>query len=130
VDTSNQTLSSESLLIETRYNAGDFIFFEGDLDSNFYIVKSGKVNILTKNTKGERIKVAQIDEGESFGEFAFLDKTPRTATAQAETAVTLILVSELAFQKLLDDLPIWASSMLKSFAHRITLMNERIKKQI
>lgn len=65
--------------------------------------------------------------GESFGEFALLDHKPRSASAQAVSDVTLIKVSEAGYQELLEELPGWASSMLRSFAHRLKKMTQILK---
>lgn len=114
-------------VIKETYKPGDYIFFEGDIDFHFYIIESGSVNIFTKNKLGHRIDIATVDEGESFGEFALLDKGPRSASAQAVTECTLIKISEAGYHQLLDELPVWASSMLKSFSQRLKSMNERLK---
>lgn len=114
-------------VIKEVYRSEDFIFFEGDLDFHFYIVQRGQVQIFTKSAKGQRIDIALVEAGESFGEFALLDRQPRSATAQAITECTLIKVSERGYEQLLEELPNWADSMLKSFAVRIKNMNEKLK---
>lgn len=111
------------------YKAGDFIFLEGDQESHFYIVESGKVQIFTKKPSGERINICDIAEGESFGEFSLLDKAPRSASAKALTDVVLVKVSAEGYEKLLSELPTWASSMMKSFIVRLKNMNSLLKKE-
>jgi CRP/FNR family cyclic AMP-dependent transcriptional regulator len=114
-------------VVKETYKLGDYIFFEGDLDSHFYIVQQGQVEIFTKNKTGQRISIAMVTAGESFGEFALLDKQARSATAQAATECVLIKVSEKGYEQLLAELPEWASSMMRSFASRLKSMNEKLK---
>lgn len=114
-------------ILKEVYNAGDFIFFEGDIDYHFYIIESGSIQIFSKSKSGQRIDIARVDEGESFGEFAMLDKQPRSASAQAITDCTLIKVSQVGYEQLISELPVWASSMLKSFTKRLRDMNETLK---
>lgn len=114
-------------VVKEVYKPGDYIFFEGDIDFHFYIVQEGEIQIFTKDKKGQRINILKVSEGESFGEFALLDKQPRSASAQAITDCTLIKVSEAGYQQLLTELPVWASSMLKSFSQRMKSMNEKLK---
>lgn len=114
-------------LAKVSYKKDDIIFFEGDLESHFYIVESGEVEIFTKNKNGARLSLLKVGPGESFGEFALLDKKPRSATAQALTQVTLIKVSEEGYEQLLSDLPLWASSMLSSFVLRLKNMTKLMK---
>jgi len=117
----NNTITVES------YKAGSTIFREGDLHSHFYIIKAGTVQIFTTDANQKKINIYQIGEGESFGEFALLDKMPRSASALAVTDVELLKVSEKGYEKLLTELPIWASSMLKSFTNRLRVMNKKIR---
>lgn len=115
-----QDISRES------FQAGQFIFLEGDRDFHFYIVEEGVVEIFT-TAKGKHLKIADVEAGESFGEFAMLEKAPRSASARALTSVELVKVSEKGFEELLAQIPGWASSMLKSFSQRLRNMNERLK---
>ncbi len=119
-------MSSNEIEAEV-FKAGEFIFFEGDEGRDFYIVETGEVEIFTKSKAGLRIDITTVKAGESFGEFALLEKTPRTATARALSDCALVRVSEEGYQQLLTELPVWAQSMLHSFAHRLKMMNERVK---
>jgi CRP-like cAMP-binding protein len=107
--------------------AGEYVFFEGDLDSDFYIIESGRVEIFTKSRVGKKVTLVVVEEGESFGEFALLDRRPRSASAQALTDCCVVRISEQGYHQLLGELPIWASSMLKSFARRLVNMNTKLK---
>jgi CRP-like cAMP-binding protein len=115
--------TSSGDVLKEFYRPGDYIFFEGDLDFHFYIIESGQVQIFTKTTDGQRVDIAIIEEGEAFGEMAFLDRHPRSASAQAVTECSLVKVSERGYEQLLADLPTWANSMLKSFARRMKQTN-------
>jgi CRP/FNR family cyclic AMP-dependent transcriptional regulator len=114
-------------VVKEIYNPGDYIFFEGDIDFHFYIIQEGQVAIFTKSKTGKRIEIATVSEGESFGEFALLDQSPRSASAQALTECTLVKVSEAGYHQLLEELPVWASSMLMSFSQRLRQMNDKLK---
>lgn len=114
-------------IAKESYKPGDMIFFEGDIENHFYIVETGVVQIFTKDKVGNRVNIVQIFDGESFGEFAMLDQKPRSATAQAITDVTLVRVSADGFQQLMDELPGWANSMMRSFVDRLKNMTELLK---
>lgn len=105
------------------YRAGEYIFFEGDMDYHFYIIESGQVSIFTKSPEGKRLPIATLSEGESFGEFALLDRKPRSASAIADIETVVFQISEKGYEQLLGELPVWASSMLRSFSNRLRNMN-------
>lgn len=116
-----------SSIKKESYKPGDYIFFEGDIENHFYIVETGVVSIFTKDNTGKKIPICDIVDGESFGEFAWISKMPRSASAQATTDVTLVKVSEDVFNQLLSELPTWAECMLKSFVDRLQNMTEKLR---
>jgi CRP/FNR family transcriptional regulator, cyclic AMP receptor protein len=120
-------MASQSDIQKESYQAGSLIFCEGDLDFHFYIVETGEVQIFTKTKTGKRINICKVRQGESFGEFALLSKQARTASAEAITPVKLVKVSQAGYEELLNDLPVWASSMMKSFIERFRNVNELLK---
>ena len=110
-----------------RFRQGEVILMEGAIDAHFYIVEKGLIQVFTKGLDGKRINICEVNEGESFGEFAILGNQPRTASVEALTDVVLIRISEVGFEKLISELPHWASSMLRTFICRFQILNERIK---
>ena len=125
---STETIAtSGTAIVRETYAPNDFIFFEGDIESHFYIVETGQVKIFTKNKLGKRIDIMTVEEGESFGEFALLDNKPRSASAQAITETSVIKVSAEGYEQLLSELPVWAACMMKSFAVRLKNMTDQLR---
>ncbi len=125
---STETIAtSGTAIVRETYAPNDFIFFEGDIESHFYIVETGEVKIFTKNKLGKRIDIMTVDAGESFGEFALLDNKPRSASAQAITETSLIKVSAEGYEQLLSELPVWAACMMKSFVVRLKNMTDQLR---
>jgi CRP-like cAMP-binding protein len=120
-------MEATSDLTREVFKPGDYIFFEGDIDFHFYIVESGEVQIFTKTKDGKRMDLLTLTEGESFGEFALMDRVPRSASAQAMTETTVIKVSEKGYEQLLSELPAWASSMLRSLVNRLRHNTDLLK---
>lgn len=111
-------------LQKINFKSNSVIFFQGDIEAHFYIIESGTVSICYKNKMGETKELAKLDAGEIFGEQALIDRSERSATAIATTDCTLVKVSESDYQSMLKELPLWASSMLKSFSTRLKRMNQ------
>lgn len=118
-----------SSISKESFKAGDFIFFEGDIESHFYIIETGKVLIFTKDQDGKKIEIAQLSPGETLGEFALIDQGARTASAQAVIDTKLMKISSEGYKMMLHDLPVWASSMLTSFSNRLKIMNKTLKEK-
>ncbi|MFN3697948.1 MAG: Crp/Fnr family transcriptional regulator [Pseudobdellovibrio sp.] len=116
-----------SSITKETFKSGDFIFFEGDLEAHFYIIESGQVIIFTKDENGHKVILATLNPGDTFGEFALIDSGSRTASAMAATDVKVMKISQEGYDIMLNELPLWASSMLKSFSTRLKSMNAQLK---
>lgn len=116
-----------SSITKESFKAGEFIFFEGDIESHFYIIETGEILIFSKDKLGQKVEIARLKSGETFGEFALIDKGSRTASAQAVIDCSLMKISSEGYEMMLGDLPTWASSMLTSFSVRLRQMNTSLK---
>jgi len=79
------------VLTISRYAAGEVIVREHDFGETAYVIEQGKVEV-SKDLDGQKIHLAYLGTGETFGEMSMIDEKPRSATV---TAVTETVVSEL-----------------------------------
>lgn len=68
---------------EEVYAKGDEIFSQKDAATSLYVIKYGSVRIFRETSNGDRVEVAMLGSGSHFGEMSFIDKEPRSATAEA-----------------------------------------------
>lgn len=76
--------------VQKSYRRGEFLYSAGMPVSRFGILLSGNVQIFMENIDGERMVMASVSAGESFGEsLAFLGvkSSPIWAEAQKDTVV-------------------------------------------
>lgn len=111
-----------------KFKPGDLLFTEGDATSFFYIIESGDVEIFVKPDGKQKIVLNVVADGGCVGEFAFITKKPRTASAQAITSVSAYEVSEEGYEKLIAELPEWAQGMIQSLIQRLADSTELIKR--
>jgi len=111
-----------------RFKPGDILFNEGESTSFFYIIESGDVEVFVKPDGKQKVILNVVSTGDCLGEFAFITKKARTASAQAITAVAAIEISEECYNKLIQELPDWAQNMIQSLVVRLSDSTELIKK--
>ncbi|MDQ7001083.1 MAG: cyclic nucleotide-binding domain-containing protein [Ghiorsea sp.] len=89
------------------FHDGDLIIKEGDVESTFYLVRSGKVRISTKDKKdpNKEILLGSLGEGSFFGEVSMLTSKPRTASAEAIGSVELLTLTRDKFDAIAKDFP-------------------------
>jgi CRP-like cAMP-binding protein len=71
----------------------------GDPGDEFYILAEGSVEVTVPATFGMRV-IATIPAGSVFGEIAFFDSGPRTATIRALSAGAMLRISRRTFATL------------------------------
>jgi len=86
-------------MLEKIVVAGDHIIDEGDEGDYFYIIESGKYDIL-KIIDGDNKHVGQYDNKGSFGELALMYNAPRAATIIANTEGQLWAMDRQTFRKI------------------------------
>jgi hypothetical protein len=85
------------LFEQKLFRQGELVFRQGDSGTEAYIVLRGEVDIFL-NTLTQ--PAATLGAGQIFGELAFLDGSPRTASATTKQATILLVVKRDAFQQL------------------------------
>lgn len=112
---------------EKTFEDREIIFQEGDLADLAYVIRAGSVEILKHGDSGE-IKLAELKEGEVFGEMGLFDpQTPRSATARAkgDTAVDIITGEEL--HSMIEQCPPRLVPIVVSVFDRLRATNQRVK---
>lgn len=94
------------------------IFSEGDDPNHAYIIDHGNIKVTRTGPDGQDLTLANLPEGEIFGELALIDFSPRSASAITTTNVELITLSYAKFQQALNNKPELALLLLKHLARR------------
>ena len=77
----------EHILHKRSYSVDEIIFSQNSMGAGMYIIVEGMVNIISE-PGGEVL--AELGDGEFFGELALIDESPRTATAVAKTPCSML----------------------------------------
>lgn len=125
---SQNNLKTGKRAIEIRsrdLKLGEFLFENGDLGSELYIIESGKLSI--SQGKGlERIELAQLSSGSMVGEMALFDGAPRSADASAIEPTRLKVITKGSFDKMIQILPVWLKAIINIVVNRIREANSRV----
>jgi CRP-like cAMP-binding protein len=100
------------------FQAGEMIFSEFEPGDTFYLIQSGRVELV--KIIGDIEKTLDIlQPSEMFGEMAILENSPRSATAIALDTVKVLEFNSQNFEILLLGNPQIALKLLRMFAKRI-----------
>ena len=85
---------------EEHRKAGEVLMLEGELGDDFYVIVDGTVRI----ERGGRT-IRSMAPGGFLGEIALVERRPRSATATAVSDVTVLVLHQHEFDRLLETMP-------------------------
>jgi NADH dehydrogenase len=88
---------------QAHYEPGEVVFEEGDTGDSLYMILAGQVQVI-KRIGDEPQVIGTLGPGEYFGEMALLGRRPRSAGAQALTALDLLVLPGSDFSALAESL--------------------------
>jgi pSer/pThr/pTyr-binding forkhead associated (FHA) protein len=109
-----------------EFKEGDYVFREGELGTEMYIINEGKVEILNQVGDEEQV-LAVLEKGDFFGEMSVLEDLPRAASARAATDVRLLPINGSTFDHLLRGNAEIAVRMMRKLSRRLRETDEMLK---
>lgn len=89
-------------LRERPLRKGQVLFREGDHGEEMFLVRRGTI-VISKPVTGRVEQVlARIGPGDFFGEMALFDRSPRSATVQADSDAVLLVLDREAMRRLTE----------------------------
>jgi CRP/FNR family transcriptional regulator len=93
------------------YRKGEIVFHQGDEGQEMYIVVQGKIRIFKTSPSGSETSITILAAGDVIGEFATIDRQPRSATAKAIVKSTLLQIMGSQFLYYMRRMPDLATAM-------------------
>lgn len=106
---------------ESAFQAGQIIVTQGTPGQAFYLILSGRVEIIRDGQS-----LGAFGPGDFFGEMSLLDQAPRSATIRALDATTCLMLSSWDFKSLLERYPSIAVKLLEVLSRRLRVADERL----
>src|SRR5262245_60939612 len=86
------------------YQSGEYVFHEGDPGDSMYVIRSGRVAIVKRESEGrETLILGYREAGRLLGEVSLIQGTPRTAAVQAVEPTELFVIPQSIFWQKFDE---------------------------
>lgn len=105
----------------SEIEADDILFKEGDQGDSIYFVLEGGVDIIKESSPGSEVVIASLPKGRSIGEMSVIDNFPRSATAKASEATSLLILTQQNFDEILKKHPEIGIKILKGVSRLLSL---------
>ena len=119
-----------SLLLVQTVKSGTAIFRTGDSGDSLCLIESGRVRISMTDELDKRIVLAELAEGDFFGEIALIDGEPRTADAIAIEDAQIAVLSREDFLSFVRSDPDVAMEMISAVSHRLRRTDELLRRRV
>ena len=103
-------------LFHVRNFAKNEVIFQADTPGmGMYIIVEGSVEIVSPN-ENRKFVLAELNEGDFFGEMSLIDETPRSATATASVPTQAIVIFRTNLKDLMNRKPKLGLILLRRLA--------------
>ena len=110
--------------------AGTSLFHRGEPGDAMYLIENGRVRISLKDTDGHDATLAEMDDGDFFGEMSLLDGHARSADATASVDCRLAVLSRADFRSFLRKDPDIALGVLTALTHRLRRTDDLLRHRV
>ncbi len=93
------------LLRQRSYRRKSTIYRQGELDTTFYIIVSGRLRVWIRDERGQEITLNYLQAGDSFGEHSLLTGERRDVTVEVQEDAVLLYLEKRDFDRLLAQYP-------------------------
>jgi len=106
------------------FQDGQIMFEEGSNGDWIYVVEEGEVEI-SKRIGAQKIVIETLKENEIFGEIAYIDKSPRSATATAKGTTVVGIIDRDFFDDEFNKISADFQQVIKLVAFRLRKIMQR-----
>jgi CRP/FNR family cyclic AMP-dependent transcriptional regulator len=117
-------LKSKSVPSNTR------LFRKGDSGDSLYLIDSGRIRISIRDEDGQELVLAELAEGDFFGEMALIDGKQRSADADVVEDSRLAVLNRPDFLSFVRSNPDVALEMLSAVTNRLRLTDELLRSRV
>lgn len=104
----------------------EIVLRQGEVGDSVFLIGRGSVEAVLQAPDTAPVVLSELRRGEIFGEMAFVERRPRSATVRAKEPTTVLEILGAPFQDLIDDHPEIEFRLLLKITERLRNANEQI----
>ena len=119
-----------SLLSDKSVPQNTRLFRQGDKGDAMYLIESGRVRISIRDHDEQEVILAELAQGDFFGEMSIIDGRQRSADAKVIEDAQLAILSRDAFLSFVRTNPDVALEMLSALTDRLRRTDELLRSRV
>ncbi len=127
----DEVLADVAIKASTRKLLKDEVLMrKGETGDSLFMIHDGWVKIVTEDSKGEELILNKCGPGETIGEMALLDGSPRSATVIALSDSEVLELKKDVFEEILEQRSDVSLAIIRSYSDRLRFATTYIEKAI
>ena len=119
-----------SLLSDKKVPQNTRLFKQGDKGDAMYLIESGRVRISIRDDDDQEVTLAELAQGDFFGEMAIIDGRQRSADASVIEDAQFAILSRESFLSFVRNNPDVALEMLSALTDRLRRTDELLRSRV
>jgi uncharacterized membrane protein len=119
-----------SLLSDKTVPQNTRLFRQGDKGDAMYLIERGRVRISIRDDEEQEVILAELAQGDFFGEMSIIDGRQRSADAKVIEDAQLAILSREAFLSFVRSNPDVALEMLSALTDRLRRTDELLRSRV
>jgi CRP/FNR family transcriptional regulator, cyclic AMP receptor protein len=111
--------------VRRSYDRGQYLWYQGDDDARLVVVAVGRLKVVISSEQGDEVLLTTLGPGESLGELALLDGSPRSAAVVAVEPTSVLMLSRSTVLTLLGRHPSVLDALLRSLGGLVRRLTEQ-----
>jgi uncharacterized membrane protein len=119
-----------NLLLEQEVPSNTRLFNQGDQGNAMYLIESGRVRISIRDEDKQELTLAELAQGDFFGEMSLIDGRQRSADANVIEDSRLAILSRDSFLVFVRSNPDVALEMLSALSDRLRRTDQLLRSRV
>ena len=119
-----------TLLQSRNVPSGTLLFRAGDVGDSLYLIDGGRVRISVADEDEKEIVLAELKEGDFFGEMAIIDGKQRSADATVQEDARLYVLDRDDFLRFINNNPAVALQLLSATFQRLRRTDQMLQQRV
>jgi CRP/FNR family transcriptional regulator, cyclic AMP receptor protein len=125
--TPSQAESVADAVIKRRFKRGELIVEQGKKSNALFIILTGRARVLTTDTRGREVILANLSPGDYIGEMSLIDNEPHSASVRAEVQTDVLMLGRVEFARCLPENTSMAYAVMKGLVQRLRHADRKIE---
>jgi CRP/FNR family cyclic AMP-dependent transcriptional regulator len=114
-----------AVCVPRTFRRDQYLWYQGDPGDHLAVVVEGLVKITVTSDRGDEMVLATLGAGEVLGELSVIDQGPRSASAVAVGATTVLVVSRSALITAMQHSPVLLDALLRTLGAMVRRLTEQ-----